>query len=120
MSTRGSSKKTLSRCARKISGGIARGICRTARSRRATIRTSASSRELAGARSLATNTETGRGRMLKLKIKVAKAENGEYKKNGLRFDFVAHKKRLVDLKPRRIKPIPSDHDGHGNLRFTMD
>ena len=58
--------------------------------------------------------------MLKLKIKVAKAENGVEKKNGFGFDFKAHRKRLVDLKPRRVKPIPSDHDGHGNLRFTMD
>ena len=52
--------------------------------------------------------------MLTIKLKVKKAAPSKLWK----FDLKAHKKRLIELRPRRIKP--AGYDGHGNIRFTMD
>jgi hypothetical protein len=52
--------------------------------------------------------------MLKIKLKVER--QAPVKRLG--FDFKGHKKRLVELKPRR--PKPADHDGHGNIRYAVD
>ena len=55
--------------------------------------------------------------MLKISIRVDAKKPSAAKA----FDMKAHKKRFAELRPRRIaRPRPQDHDGHGNIRFTMD